>query len=86
MNYDFALITLAEDALPSTGTLGLYQPPPSGNLSVSLTTAGVLDFHRRLLLCMRSTLIQLRLSSKLSAILAIAGELRSGAGRSKHTH
>ena len=40
MNNDFALITLAEDALPSTGTLGLYQPPPQGSQSVDLTTAG----------------------------------------------
>ena len=40
MNYDFALVTLEDEAPAATGTLGLYQPPSSGSASVSLTTAG----------------------------------------------
>ena len=40
MNYDFALITLEDEASAATGTLGLYQPPISGSQSVNITTAG----------------------------------------------
>ena len=55
MNYDFALITLADEAPATTGTLGLYQPPSSGSTSVNLTTAGAVNSCHAKLCWPRST-------------------------------
>lgn len=40
MNYDFALITLSEQAPASCGYFGLYQPASTGSVTVNITTAG----------------------------------------------